>query len=202
MTIRFVALGVALLWAASAILAQESAGRPTSLGELARQERARRMKVMQEKSVRLWSNENIPRRPAGEGLTAAAGISATPTAPAPEAAPTDATPPAASAEAPAPGGPGEVHDEAYYRKRMSELRARLETHQRQLAVLQQRQSQGRIQYYPDPNQTLLQEYSRSDINKLNDEIVKKQQEIAADEQAIEDLQTQLRREGHPPGWLR
>ena len=85
---------------------------------------------------------------------------------------------------------------------MGELRSRLETHQRQLAVLTQKQAQGQMQYYGDPNKTLQQEFSRSDINKRNDEITQKQQEIAADEQAIQDLQDQLRREGHPPGWLR
>jgi hypothetical protein len=167
------------------------------------------MKVMQDKSVRIWSNENMPRRPAGEGLTAARGMSAVPAAmepaggedaappPSPESASsTDAAP---SAEA---GGSDAVHDEPYYRKRMTELRGRRDLHQRQLAVLQQKQSQGQLQYYADPNKTLQQEYSRSDINQGNDEISQKQQEIAADEQAMQDLQDQLRREGHPPGWLR
>jgi len=48
----------------------------------------------------------------------------------------------------------------------------------------------------------VQEYNRSDINQLKQEIDKKKQEIAADDKAIQDLQDQLRKEGGPPGWLR
>ena len=59
-----------------------------------------------------------------------------------------------------------------------------------------------MQYFPDPNKTLQQEYSRSDINKTNDAIAQKKQEIMADQQAMQDLEAQLGREGHPPGWLR
>jgi hypothetical protein len=48
------------------------------LAALARQTRANRMKVMQERSVRIWNNDNMPRRPAGEGPTAAGGMSPVP----------------------------------------------------------------------------------------------------------------------------
>lgn len=203
MKTKFVALGVALLCAAGAALAQDATGSAPSLGELARQNRAQRMKVMQEKSVRVWSNDNMPRRPAREGPTAAAGMSATPVATESDKSPTEKAPATAeSAPDVAAASSGEVHDEAYYRKRMGELRSRRELHERQLAVLRQKQSQGQMQYYADPNKTLQEEYSRSDVNKLNDEISQKQQAIAADDQAIQDLEDQLRREGHPAGWLR
>jgi hypothetical protein len=69
-------------------------------------------------------------------------------------------------------------------------------------VLQQKSAQNDMQYYPDPNKTLRQEFTRSDINKLNDQAEKKKQEIAADEKALDDLRDQLRREGGDPGWLR
>ncbi len=208
---KLVALGVSVFLTAAWVLAQEPSGSggEVSLADLARQQRAKRMRVMQEKSVRVWTNDNMPKRPASEGPTAAAGMSAVPPKSAAEGVETNA-PPASSDEGTAtaaatgtePSGSEGVHDEKYYRERMAGLRARLDMHQRQLSVLQQKQGLGQTQYYADPNKTLQQEFSRSEINERNDEIAKKQQEIAADEQAIQELQDQLRREGHPAGWLR
>ena len=208
---KFVALGATLFLTAAWVLAQEPSGSgdAVSLADLARQQRARRMKVMQERSVRIWTNDNMPRRPASEGPTASVGMSAVPAQPATEASETSTPSPlpgqgtsADAATGTEPSSSEGVHDEEYYRERMAELRARLNMHQRQLSVLQQKQALGQTQYYADPNKTLQQEYSRSDINDRNQEIAKKQQEIAADEQAIQELRDQLRREGHPAGWLR
>ncbi len=187
---------------ASWALGQEKATQTPSLGDLARQQRAHLQKVKQEHPVRVWTNDNMPKREPGEGLTAASGISVLPVPPANQS---EGGTPSTSAEAStseASSSSSEAHDEKYYRQRMSELKSRLELHQRELAVLQQKASQGDMQYYADPNKTLQQEYSRSDINKINDQVTKTQEEIAADQKAIQDLQDQLRREGHPPGWLR
>jgi uncharacterized coiled-coil protein SlyX len=85
---------------------------------------------------------------------------------------------------------------------MSELRAQLEQHQRQLNVLQQKLGQGEMQFYTDPNKGLQQQYSRSDVTKGNEDIQKKQQAVADDQKAMDDLRDQLRREGGDPGWLR
>ena len=79
---------------------------------------------------------------------------------------------------------------------------RKQLHERELAVLQQKLSQNQVQFYPDPNKSLLQEYTRSDINKLQQDIDKKKWEIAGDDKALADLEDQLRREGGEPGWLR
>lgn len=170
---------------------QNQPGETTSLGALARQLKAQRAKSGK-KPVKVYSNDNLPARPAGGGVTVAAGMSQGP----------ESGPGAAGGETPATGASSGAHGEKYFRERMAELRDRLEIHQRQLSVLQQKQSQGETQFYTDPNKTLQQEYSRSDINKLTDDVAKKQQEIAADEKAIEDLRDQLRREGGEPGWLR
>jgi hypothetical protein len=99
----------------------------------------------------------------------------------------------------------EKHGEDYYRGRMSKLQDRLEIHQRELDVLQQKLGQNQMMYYPDPNKGLLQQSgptAMSDIYKLQDQIAKKKAEIAADQEAIEDLREQLRREGGDAGWLR
>ena len=88
---------------------------------------------------------------------------------------------------------------------MSKLQDRLEIDQRELSVLEQKLGQNQMQYYPDPNKGLLQESgptAMSDIHKLQDQIDKKKAEIAADQEAIDDLREQLRREGGDAGWLR
>jgi hypothetical protein len=193
-------LGTVLFLAATA-WGQQAANQGASLGDLAKQEQARRMKVKQEHSVRTWSNDNMPKRPAAEGVTAAAGMSATPPAASDSSAPAASTSPEAAPSGDTAGGP-ETHDERYYRKKAGELRTRLGLHERELSVLQQKQSQNQMQYSPDPNKTLQQEYSRSDINKTNDAIATKKQKIMADQQAMQDLESQLGREGLPPGWLR
>jgi hypothetical protein len=164
-----------------------------SLGELAKKLRSER--AASPKSVRAFTNDNLPRGPAGGGISVVGSMSAVTPAP--------AGPPAGEAAAGTSGAASSgTHDEKYYRERMAELRSRLELHQRELSVLQQKQAQGEMQYYPDPNKTLQQEYSRSDINKRNDAIAKKQAQIDEDNRAIQDLRDQLRREGGPPGWLR
>jgi len=176
------------------LLAQSQAdpAQDVSLGDLARELRSKREKAPQ-KPAKVFTNDNLPARPAAGGLTVAAQMSPAPSEQPGAEAPS--APPSGSA-------PSDTHDEAYYQQRTAELRSRLQLHQRELAVLEQKLAQNRMQYYPDPQKTLMQEYTRSDINKLMADIEKKKQQIKADEQAFEDLRDQLRREGGPAGWLR
>lgn len=97
--------------------------------------------------------------------------------------------------------PESEHGEAYYARAMGKLQAKHDLHQRELAVLQQKLNLAEPQYYPDPNKELMQQYSRSDINKLTDEIEAKKRQITEDEKAIADLGEQLRREGGDSSWL-
>jgi hypothetical protein len=99
----------------------------------------------------------------------------------------------------------ETHGEKYYREHMSKLKDRLQVDQRELSVLEQKLGQNQMQYYPDPNKGLLQESgptAMSDIHNLQDQIDKKKTEIAADQEAIDDLREQLRHEGGDAEWLR
>ena len=156
-----------------------------SLGEIARKLRLEQKKESP-KDVKVFTNDNMPH--GGGGLSVVG-----PTGPGPTII--NSGP---SAGEPGPTGP---HDEAYFRSHMAKLQQRLETDKRELSVLQQQLSQSNMQYYPDPTKTLMQEYSRSDIDKLTNQINDKQQQIAQDEQAIQDLRVQLAREGGEPGWL-
>lgn len=131
------------------------------------------------KPVKVYTNDNIPKN---------VFIGVAPT-------------PIVESTAPKPGS-GEAHDEKYYRQAKQDIADRKQVHERELEVLQQKLGQNNMQYYPDPNKSLQQEFSRSDIAKLQEDIDKKKAEIATDDKALSDLEDQLRREGGEPGWIR
>lgn len=159
---------------------------PPSLGDLARRVRAERSK--ETKPVKVFTNADLPTA----GGISVVGSPATRVVGQPGMEPL-AEPGAEQAES--------EHGEAYYVRTMGKLEARLTMHQRELAVLQQKLNLAGPQFYTDPNKELMQQYSRSDINKLSAEVDAKQQQIADDEQAIAGLRQQLQREGGDPGWL-
>lgn len=184
--VKIFAWGVALLFLATACAyaQQNSDSSSTSLGDIARQLKAQKAK--EPKPVMVITNDNIYRsKDDSSGFNAGT----------PAKKPVDKAPEVSS-------GSAQNHDEKYYRTRLGELQSQLETHQRELSALQQKLGQNQMQYYPDPNKTLQQEYSRGDIDKLTAEIDAKKQQVTDDEKAIDDLHDQLRREGGDPGWLR
>ena len=195
---------------------QESASSQPSLGDLARQLKEQRAEAARKPS-KIFTNDNLPARSAGGGVSVAGTISAqgapgeeqaseaeSTASQAPEAEPAEAKSEDSNeatkeqSESKASG----AHDEAWYREQAAAIRNRLDIHQRELNVLEQKLSQGEMQFYDDPNKTLQQEFSRKDVDNLAQDIEKKKEQIAADEQAMTDLQDQLRREGAPSGWLR
>ncbi len=188
-------VSVILAFGAGAVHAQKSASTP-SLGDLARKLKAER--AQEKEKPKVFTNDNLPARPASQPLSVAAGISETDKTSKPGEKPAAATESKAEEEESA----NQVHNEKYYRSQLAKLQDRLNLHQRELNVLQQKFGQNEMQYYPDPQKTLDQQYSRGDINKLQQDVDKKKQQIADDEQAIQDLRDQLRREGGDPGWLR
>jgi len=156
----------------------------TSLGDIARQMKAQKAK--EPKAVKVFTNDNISApedHPSGDNTSAQAK---TPASSAPEGS----------------GEHAKVHDAEYFRSQLSTLQGRLDTDKRELNVLQQKLGQNQMQFYNDPNKSLLQQYSRNDIDKLTADVDAKKEKVADDEKAIEDLHEQLRREGGDPGWLR
>jgi hypothetical protein len=169
---------------------QESRKTP-SLGDLARQLKAEREKEKQ-KPAAVYTNDNLP-SPGSMGIST---LKATENAKGKE--------PSAGTGALA-AGPSEEHGEKYFRSMADKIRARMELHRRQLAVLQQQLGLGNIQYYPNPQKTLEQESTpafQSDVDKLRSKIAETQKEIANDQKAMDDLQQELRHEGGDPGWIR
>jgi hypothetical protein len=186
-------LAVGLMESAGFAPAQQTSKTP-SLGELARQLRAERGEKSP-KPATVYTNDNIPRT----GALSDVGPTAPSTSGGTVAKGKTAAGEASAGEGKTASGP---HDEKYYREQMKELRSQKEMHERELAVLKQKLALNQTQYYGDPNKTLTQEYTRSDITKKQDEIDQKQQQIASDQKAIEDLEAQCQKEGCPPGWLR
>ena len=186
--------GIVLGWAASRGLSQDTQTQTApSLGDVAKQLRAQREKAAK-KPVKVFTNDNLPARPAPESSTAAAGSS-------------DTTKKETKGEAAATGEKPseEVHDEKYYRSRKKELQDQLDLHERELAVLQQKGGDQLQMFSTDPNKNLQQTSTpayAADEAKLQDEIKKKKDQIADDQKAIDDLREQLRHEGGDPGWLR
>lgn len=70
-------LYILMILAAAFVVAHVSA-QAQDLGKLATKTREQRMKTMQQKSVRIFNNDNMPKRPASEGPTAAAGMAPAP----------------------------------------------------------------------------------------------------------------------------
>jgi predicted RNase H-like nuclease (RuvC/YqgF family) len=155
-----------------------------SLGDLARQIKAQKAK--EPKPAKVFTNDNIS---APEDKASGVDVSSKEKGPA-NSAPEES------------GEHAKPHDAEYFRSQMSTLQGNLDTDKRELNVLQQKLGQNQMQYYNDPNKSLLQQYSREDIDKLTAEIDAKKQKVADDEKAIEDLHEQLRREGGDAGWLR
>jgi hypothetical protein len=160
---------------------EASAGSDTSLGDIARQAKAKKAK--EAKPAKVLTNDTISTEDK-PGFGAA-----------PSKKPADDT---ASPES----KPEKTHDADYFRSAQSKLQDQLDTHKRELSVLQQKLGQNQAQYYPNPQDSLMQQYTRDDINKRAAEIDAKKQQVSDDEKAMEDLHEQLRREGGDPSWLR
>ena len=92
--------------------------------------------------------------------------------------------------------------EAYWRKRATKLRAKLAATEQELDVLQRELSKGELQYYPDPQKALMQQYSRSDINEKTAKVDAKKAEVESLKQQVADLEDAVRKAGGDPGWVR
>jgi hypothetical protein len=167
------------------------------LGALARASREKKMKVMQERSVRIYSNENMPRRPAGEGQTAAAGMSVAP--PSPPAADAGENPPPGAAGTPEATADDQAKTKEYWQGRFKSLRQRLValTEQQllaedELSLLQVQQarelspdSQGQLETQAKAASAAV-EARRQETNKVKKE--------------LEELEKEFKVSGTPAEW--
>ena len=92
--------------------------------------------------------------------------------------------------------------EAYWRKRAKKLRDKLSTAEQELDVLQRELNKDQVQYYPDPQKALTQQYNRSDINEKTTKVDVKKSEVESLKQQVADLEDAVRKAGGDPGWVR
>ena len=92
--------------------------------------------------------------------------------------------------------------EAAWRKRFKEQRENIARAEKELDILQRETQKDQIQYYPDPQKAMTEQYTRKDINEKDAKIAAKQKEIEQLKQGLADLEDALRKAGGDPGWAR
>jgi chromosome segregation ATPase len=165
---------------------QQSSGDPVA--DAARKSREQQKTAPKPKHV--FTNDDMP---------AAADKPAAATKP--DGTPADANADQATADKDKDGA-NDPKSEAYWRKRFTEAHNKLATAEKELDVLQRELNKNQVQYYPDPQKALMQQYNRSDINSETAKIDAKQKEIDALKQHISDMEDELRKAGGDPGWAR
>jgi chromosome segregation ATPase len=155
-----------------------------SLGDAARKNREQQKNAPQ--ASKTYTNEDISAIHS-TGISTV-GQSTTPAAPAAPNAPGT------------PATPDRKKMEADWRKKFGDARQRLTLAQKDLDIMQRELAVLQVQFYPDPNQAMQQQHDRSDINEKLQKIEDKKAEVAKLEQAITDLQDELRRAGGDPSW--
>jgi hypothetical protein len=172
--------------------AKPAASPQESLAEAAR--KAREQKKDEARPPRVFTNDNLP---------TTGGISSVGQAPAPAAA--GSAPGSATPGDKKPGGPAAASSgsgEKFWRDKFADLRHKLERDQENLALSQRELGVLNTQFYGDPNKQLQQQLTRDDIDKKTAEIDKAKAQVDADQQAISDAESDLRKSGGDPGWAR
>ncbi len=166
-----------------------------------------------------WAQQDTSQQPSTDAVAEAArkARAEQKTAPKPKKVFTNDDMPATPAETsakPAEGAPGETQaaseggdennpkSETYWRKRFQKLRDKISQTEQELDVLQRELNKDQVQYYPDPQKALQQQYSRSDINEKTAKIEAKKKELESLKQQMSDLEDDLRKAGGDPGWAR
>jgi hypothetical protein len=170
--------------------ASPAAAPQDSLAEAAR--KARERKKEEPAPTKVFTNDNLPTT----GGISSVGEARASVAPGSTAPGSDAKKPGTEA------GASSGSAENTWRDKFATLRHKLEQDQDNLAVLQRELGTLNTQFYADPNKQLQQQLTRSDIDKKTAEINAATQQVAADQKAIDDAESDLRASGGDPGWAR
>ena len=175
-----------------------SLARAQSLGDVARATRENRQKVMQQKSVRTWSNDNIPKAPPSSGPTAAAGMSAEPPPPA-QTTPAIETP--GESSAPADAGADKKKSREYWQQQFKSAREKFAADDEQQRLSEDELSLLQIQQAREltpETQTQLE----SSIKAKTADVEAKRAQAAKTKKALDDVEKEFRASGAPPDWAK
>lgn len=100
----------------------------------------------------------------------------------------------------AAGEKAPAKDEAYWRQTFADANKKMADDAHELDILQREYNLKQQQYYSDPNTAMKQDYTRQDLTDTKTKIDDKTAAVAADKQAISDLEDELRKAGGDPGW--
>jgi hypothetical protein len=123
-------------------------------------------------------------------------------APAAKAASSDSQGAAEGDASKADAGAGKDDPETMWRKKFADQRAKIAAAEKELDILQQEEQKAEVQYYPDPQKALQEQYTRQDINDKLAKIDAKKKEIDDLKQQLDDMEDELRKSGGDPGWAR
>lgn len=156
--------------------------------------KAREEKKVAPKPKKVFTDDDVAPKPAEQPAPAAATGT--------ESAEVATTTKPAGAKS-APGQKEEdPNSEQAWRKRFAEQRRKISDAETELDVLQREASKADLQYYPDPQKAMQEQFTRDEINKKNAAIDAKKKDIADLKQQLSDLEDQLRASGGDIGWSR
>lgn len=171
--------------------AAQQSGDPVA--DAARQ--AREAKKNAPKPHKVYTDDDVSRPKPAPPATPAPG---TPAAAPPGSAATTSANPAGAASA----ADQDAKTEAAWRQRFKNQRDKIARAEKELDVLQREEEKSQIQYYPDPQKAMNEQYTRKEINEKRDKIEAKRQEIAQLKHGLSDLEDDLRKAGGDSGWSR
>jgi hypothetical protein len=156
--------------------------------------RAREAKQTTPKPRKVYTDDDVSKsKPAPQVTSAAGDSSTTKESTTPVAGSSSKTPTSADQDAKA---------EADWRKRFKEQRQNIARAEKELDILQRETQKDQLQYYPDPQKAMTEQYTRKDINEKDAKIAAKHKEIDQLKQGLADLEDALRKADGDSGWAR
>src|SRR5260370_553467 len=94
------------------------------------------------------------------------------------------------------------NSEAAWRKRFQAQREKIAKVEKEIDILGRELEKAQLEYYPDPQKALREQFDRADINKKTAKIDSKRQELDQLRQGLDDLEDQLGKPGGGTGGAR
>jgi hypothetical protein len=157
--------------------------------------RAREAKQTAPKPRKVYTDDDVSKSRPVPPATSSADSSSTTKDSSTQIAGTSSKPAPTSAEQ-------DAKAEADWRKRFKEQHENIARAEKELDILQRENQKDQIQYYPDPQKAMTEQYTRKDINEKDAKIEAKRKEIEALKHGLSDLEDALRKAGGDSGWSR